>query len=133
MQCHSQRDRSAFVGPGKPGTLGVGGEVHDQQLGFPGSYVSTNLTPYVLAVWSDGELFRAITSGVNRKGKALFPIMPHPNFGQMDDSDIKLVIAYLRTPEPVEYTPTVKVRLPDEFYYQFDSQKSGIKTRSGEN
>ncbi len=105
MQCHSQRDFGLFAAPSKAGTSGMGGEVHDQRLGFPGRYISTNLSPYHLGEWTDGEIFRAITSGVSRDGKALFPIMPHPNFGQLDEKDIKSVIAYLRTLEPIEYDP----------------------------
>lgn len=105
MQCHSQRDFSRFAAPSKPGTRGIGGEVHGERLGFPGKYVSTNLTPYHLGTWTDGEIFRAITAGVNREGKALFPIMPHPNFGQLDEEDIKSVIAYLRTLSPVSFEP----------------------------
>jgi mono/diheme cytochrome c family protein len=104
MECHSQRDWSLFAAPSLPGTRGIGGEIHDQRLGFPGKYVSPNITPAGLSDWSDGEIFRAITSGVNKDGKPLFPIMPHPNFGQLDKEDIKSVIAYLRTLAPVEYT-----------------------------
>lgn len=103
MECHSQRDWSLFAAPAKPGTQAVGGEVHDQRLGFPGKYVSGNITSAALGNWTDGEIFRAITSGVNKNGKALFPIMPYSNFGQLDEEDIKSVIAFLRTLKPVEY------------------------------
>ena len=107
MQCHSQRNADLFAAPSKPGTQGAGGELHDQKIGFPGRYISTNLTPYHLGNWSDGEIFRAITSGVNKDGKALFPIMPHPNYGLLDEEDIKSVIAYIRTLEPVKFDPEI--------------------------
>jgi mono/diheme cytochrome c family protein len=129
MQCHSQRDFSLFGAPSKPGTAGVGGEIHDQRLGFPGKYISTNLTPYHLEKWSDGEIFRAITSGVNREGKALFPIMPHPNFGQLDEDDIKSVIAYLRTLEPIEYDPEPSHSdFPMNFIVNLIPQKANLKS-----
>jgi len=103
MQCHSQRDWSVFAAPSKPGTAGMGGEVHDQRLGFPGRYVSKNITPAGLSGWTDGQLLQAITSGVDKNGKALFPIMPYPNYGQLDEADIHAIIAYIRTLAPIEY------------------------------
>lgn len=102
MDCHSTRDWSIFSGPLVPGTLGKGGEVFDEKLGFPGRFVAPNITPAGLKDWTDGEIFRAITSGVNKNGRALFPIMPHPNFGKMDESDIHAVIAYIRSLAPIE-------------------------------
>ncbi|MBK9018059.1 MAG: c-type cytochrome [Saprospiraceae bacterium] len=103
MQCHSQRDWSVFAAPSKPGTEGVGGEVHDQRLGFPGRYVSKNITPAGLSGWTDGEILRAITCGVDKQGNALFPIMPYPNYGQLDEQDIHGIIAYIRTLAPKEF------------------------------
>ncbi len=102
--CHALRDFTKFAGPIKEGTLGAGGEVFDRDnIGLPGRFVAPNLTPAALGDWTDGELFRAITSGVSRDGKALFPIMPYPSYSQMDEEDIFSVIAYLRTLEPVEF------------------------------
>lgn len=102
MDCHAVRDFSLFAGPLKPGTEGAGGEVFGQNMGLPGVFISRNLTPANLGDWTDGEIFRAITSGVSRDGSALFPIMPYPNYSQLADEDIHAVIAYLRTLEPVE-------------------------------
>jgi len=105
MDCHSSRDWSRFSAPMLEGTLGRGGERFDQAMGFPGKYTSKNITPYNLASWSDAELFRVITSGVTKSGNALFPVMPYHYYGGMDEEDIKDVIAYLRTLEPIEYVP----------------------------
>ncbi|MFB6318354.1 c-type cytochrome [Saccharicrinis sp. FJH54] len=102
MDCHSQRDWNTFSGPPKPGTQGEGGEVFNQEMGFPGKYYAKNITPAALSDWSDGELLRAITSGVNKDGKALFPVMPYPNYSKLDKEDIYSVIAYLRTIDPLE-------------------------------
>lgn len=100
--CHSQRDFSIFSAPPKPGTEFAGGDVFDQSMGFPGRFVSPNITPFGIKDWTDGELFRLITTGVKRDGEPIFPVMPYHSFGQLDAEDIESVIAYLRTLEPVE-------------------------------
>lgn len=102
IECHSVRDFSAFAGPVVEGTSGAGGEVFDQKMGLPGQFISRNITPSALGEWSDGEIFRAITSGVSKDGSALFPIMPYPAYSTMDQEDIFAIIAYLRTLEPIE-------------------------------
>ncbi len=99
--CHSQRDFSKFSGPPTPGTEFVGGDVFDHTMGFPGQFVSSNITPYGIGEWTDGELFRLITTGVKRDGNPIFPVMPYHKFGQLDPTDIEAVIAYLRTLDPV--------------------------------
>lgn len=102
MDCHSSRDWTKYAGPIKKGGLGGGGEVFSQELGFPGRYVAKNITPYHLASWTDGEIYRAIACGVSKDGSALFPIMPHPNFGKVEKKDILAIISYLRTLAPVK-------------------------------
>ncbi len=106
IDCHSVRDWSIFAGPIVNGTEGKGGEVFDKTLGFPGTYVAKNITPAALSSWTDGEIFRAITSGVSKDGHALFPIMPYSNFSQLDEEDIKSVIAYIRTLPGIQNEPT---------------------------
>ncbi len=101
IDCHATRDWTKFGIPPIPGTDGKGGELFDQKIGFPGKYYSTNITPYELKKWTDGELYRAIAAGVSRDGRALFPVMPHPNYGRMSKEDIYSIIAYLRTLEPI--------------------------------
>lgn len=105
MDCHSTRDWSKFSGPLVEGTLGKGGEVFDENLGFPGKFTSKNITPAGIGDWTDGELYRAITMGVSKDGKALFPIMPYHNYGKMSKSDIESIIAYIRTLKPIENDP----------------------------
>ncbi len=102
MDCHSTRDWNRFSGPPVEGTIGQGGEVFDQTIGFPGAYYAKNITPSGIGDWSDGELLRAIASGVDRDGKALFPIMPHPNYGKMDREDLFSIIAYLRSLKSID-------------------------------
>jgi mono/diheme cytochrome c family protein len=102
MDCHSTRDWSNFAGPADTTTWGRGGEIFDQQFGFPGAFYSKNITPAGIGSWTDGEVYRAITSGVSKDGSALFPVMPHPNYGKMATEDIYAIIAYLRTLKPID-------------------------------
>lgn len=116
MDCHSTRDWTKFTGPLKPGTLGNGGEEFGEKHGFPGTFYSKNITPYGIGSWSDGEVFHAITAGISKDGKALFPVMPHPNYGTLDKEDIYSVIAYLRTLPPVtKDIPESKANFPVNF------------------
>ncbi|ESU23805.1 cytochrome c-like protein [Flavobacterium enshiense DK69] len=102
IDCHSKRDWSKFSGPIVPGSIGMGGELFDQKFGFPGSYYSKNITPSGISDYTDGELYRAITTGVNKKGEAMFPVMPFHNYGKLDPEDVKAIIAYVRTLAPIE-------------------------------
>lgn len=102
IDCHSTRDWTKYSGPLVPGTVGSGGEVFDQTLGFPGAFVAPNITPYNLSKWTDGEIFRAITSGVSKDGRPLFPIMPHPNYGKMSKEDLYSILVYVRGLESVK-------------------------------
>lgn len=97
IDCHSTRDWSKFSGPVDAHEVGAGGERFDQAAGLPGTIYSPNITPYNLKNWTDGELFRAITTGVKKDGSAIFPIMPYASYGKMDKEDIYSIIAFLRT------------------------------------
>jgi len=101
VDCHSTRDWTRFAGPLVDGTLGKGGETFDQRFGFPGKFYSRNITPYGIAGYTDGELYRLITTGVTREGKPMFPIMPYSHYGKMDPEDIYSIIAYIRTFAPI--------------------------------
>lgn len=97
MDCHSTRDWSLYAGPMSSKNIGAGGEIFDQKMGFPGTFRAPNITPGAIKDWTDGELFRAITSGVSKDGRALFPLMASHRFGQMDREDIYSIISYIRT------------------------------------
>ncbi len=111
IDCHSTRDWNQFSGPIIEGTEGKGGEVFDQKFGFPGSFHARNITPASLSNWTDGEMLRAIASGVDKNGKALFPVMPHPNYGKLDREDLYSIIAYIRSLKPIEHQ--VPASVPD--------------------
>jgi mono/diheme cytochrome c family protein len=105
IDCHSTRDWSKFSGPIVPGTEGMGGERFDESFGFPGLFVAANITPFNLASWSDGELYRAITSGVGKGNRAFFPVMPYLYYGGLDNEDIYDVMSYIRTLKPIASHP----------------------------
>lgn len=111
--CHSDRDFGKFAGPVTPGSEGKGGEVFDESLGFPGNFTAKNITPAGIGNWTDGELMRAITTGVNKDGEPLFPLMPYLHFGKMDEEDIKSIIVYVRTLKPItNEVPKSKAKFP---------------------
>ncbi len=103
FDCHSERDWTRFSGPIKPGTEGMGGEKFDEKgAGVPGTLYAPNITPAGLKSWTDGQLVRALTCGVDNRGRALFPIMPYMHMNTMSREDIYSIVAYLRTIKPIE-------------------------------
>lgn len=97
IDCHSTRHWTKFSGPLDTNGIGTGGEKFDHNIGFPGEVYVPNITPHNLGKWTDGEIYRAITSGVKKDGSAIFPIMPYQSYSKMDTEDIYSIIAYLRT------------------------------------
>ena len=113
VDCHAVRDFTKYAGPVVDGTEGRGGE----NFGSPGGAVralySRNITPAAIGQWTDGELIRAVTAGVNKDGEPLFPIMPYPRYAQMSREDVEAIVAYVRTLAPVEYTaPSRDLAMP---------------------
>lgn len=102
IDCHSDRDFSKYSGPFVPGTEGKGGFKFGKEIGFPGNIYSKNITPFALNDWTDGEILRAITQGVDKDNKALFPIMPYPFYNSLTQEDAESIIAYVRTLKPIE-------------------------------
>jgi hypothetical protein len=102
MDCHSQRDMNKLNGPIDADKLGIGGNVFDSNDdGLPGTIYVPNITPHNLKSWTDGELFRAITTGERKDGSAIFPLMPWDYYSKMSREDIYSIIAYLRTLKPI--------------------------------
>jgi mono/diheme cytochrome c family protein len=101
--CHTRRDWTKFSGPAMPDRLGAGGEPFN--LGPAGMLYSKNITPAAIGSWTDGELLRAVTQGVSKDGSPIFPLMPFPHFGAMDEEDVHAVLAYIRSLKAIENTP----------------------------
>jgi mono/diheme cytochrome c family protein len=102
--CHTPWDTSKYSFPGIAGKEGAGGPVFGAESGVPGKIHAPNLTPAALKDWSDGEILRALVNGVNKRGEALFPLMPYGHYAKMSTPDLHAIIAYLRTLPAVEAT-----------------------------
>jgi mono/diheme cytochrome c family protein len=55
-----------------------------------------------IGAWSDEQIKRAITQGVDKDGKQLIPQMPYPYFKNMTAEDLDAVVAWVRTLPPVK-------------------------------
>ena len=97
FDCHSEHNWDNYAIPIVAGTEGKGGECAGEELGLPSTICLSNITPYGLGDWTDGEIFRSIVSGVNKDGEAIFPMMPYLNYARMAEEDVYSIIAYLRT------------------------------------
>ncbi len=104
IDCHSTRDWSRLTAPPMAGTFGKGGDKFDHSLGFPGTFYARNITSDKetgIGAWTDGEIYRAMTSGVSRNGEPLFPLMPYNSYRKMSREDAYAIIAYIRTLQPI--------------------------------
>lgn len=82
IDCHATRDWSYFSGPPQTGTIGGGGDRFGPEMGMPGELFAANITPYGIGSYTDGELFRLITTGVTRDNRVMFPMMPYLAYTQ---------------------------------------------------
>lgn len=103
--CHSERDWTKYSGPVLTERLGAGGQLFS--LGTGGELISPNITPATLGTWTDGELLRAVTQGIAKDGRPLFPVMPYPHFGELAEDDVHAVLAFIRTLKAIEGEPPV--------------------------
>ncbi|HLH18116.1 MAG TPA: c-type cytochrome [Bryobacteraceae bacterium] len=114
--CHSRRDFTRFGGPQVPEGIGEGTVLSDFLHGLPGTVVAPNITPdreTGIGTWTDGEKIRAIREGVDRNGRALFPMMPYEGFRKMSDDDVESVVAYLNSLPPVRHAlPQTSLQFP---------------------
>ena len=110
IDCHSTRDFNFYSGPVMPGTEGKGGA---EFVDAAGTFYPRNITPAALGNWTDGEIIRAITAGVDKDGQALFPMMPYPIYNQLAQDDVEAIVAYLRTlPSIQNDVPKSKINFP---------------------
>jgi mono/diheme cytochrome c family protein len=113
VACHAERDFTKYAGPVIEETRGKGGENFGDPAGPLRVLYSKNITPAAIGSWTDGELIRAITAGVNKDGEALFPLMPYPRYGQLSREDVEAIVAYIRTLKPIQYTsPARELDMP---------------------
>ena len=97
-----------------PGTLygapDMSRQLSGSELGWQGPWgvsYARNLTPDStgLASWTDEEIIRAIQNGVKKDGSPIMPPMPWPDFAHLSNSDVKAIVAYLRSIPPVHHVP----------------------------
>ncbi|HWR33688.1 MAG TPA: cytochrome c [Chitinophagaceae bacterium] len=114
IDCHSKRDITKFSMPVIPGTEGGGaGFAFGKADGVPGEITAPNITPFALKDWTDDEIIKALTRGINKKGDTLFPMMPYHNYSRMAKSDVYSIVAYLRTLKSIDSTtPPRKLEVP---------------------
>ncbi len=111
ISCHSERDWNILNAPVVHGTIGKGGQAFGPELNLPGVFYARNITPYGLNRMTDDEFFKLLTTGINKEGEILYPWMPYPHYAQMDEEDVRSIIAYVRTLMPV--TNDVPKRKPN--------------------
>jgi mono/diheme cytochrome c family protein len=96
--CHGERDWTKYSAPQIREREGHGGMAF--RLGV-GTLYAPNITPIRLSTWTDGEVLRAMTSGVSKDGRPLFPLMAYDAYREMSREDAESVIAFIRTLPPV--------------------------------
>ena len=95
MECHSRRPdgRADFVK-----WQGKGGYVFKTPKG---ATAAKNITAHKTAgvgAWTDAELKRALTEGVDRTGRPFAPVMQRQMFfSKMTDQDLNAIVAWVRT------------------------------------
>jgi mono/diheme cytochrome c family protein len=127
--CHSERDFSRVAGPETPSGRGSGNVLSNMLLGLPGTVVAPNITPDPetgIGRWTDGEKIRAIREGVDRNGRALFPLMPYIVYRQMSDDDVEAVVAFLDSLPPVRRRlPATQLNFPVNIFIKFAPAPAG--------
>ena len=96
--CHTGRASGLLTDPEEPQRYLAGGNTLEDVGNFK-LYVP-NLTSDAetgLGKWSDDRISRAIRDGVDDEGTLLFPVMPFLSYQHMSDSDVRAIVAYLRT------------------------------------
>jgi mono/diheme cytochrome c family protein len=127
--CHSQRDFTRVAGPEVVSGRGRGNVLSGLIVGMPGTVVAPNITPDIetgIGSWTDGEKIRAIREGVDKNGRALFPMMPYGEYRNMSDDDVQSVVAYLNSLPPLKNPlPATKLDFPVNLMIKFAPQPAG--------
>ena len=123
LSCHSEVDFGKPGAPQKADRLGAGTRWTDAALPW---VIVPNITPDKetgAGNWSDDALARAIREGIGHDGRALFSLMPYPNFSSMSDEDLASVIVYIRSlPAVRNQLPPIKAPFPISFFMKAGPQ-----------
>lgn len=95
VSCHTRKGGHPFAG-------GLG-------LRTPfGVIFSPNLTgdrETGLGAWTPDDFARAMSHGIAKGGRHLYPAFPYPHFTNVSRADTDAILAYLKSLPPVRYTP----------------------------
>lgn len=95
VSCHTSEGGSQFAG----------GLAFETPFGL---IYSTNITPDSetgIGQWSLEEFSTALRHGEDPDGNHLYPVFPYTAYTKVSDEDVEALYAYLKTIEPVQYTP----------------------------
>jgi mono/diheme cytochrome c family protein len=101
--CHTEKGKPE---PGK--TLNAGGRRYDGPFG---TVYATNITPdrqTGIGGWTDEQIIAAIRLGRRPNGERLVPVHPYPVFNGMAETDLRALVAYLKSVPPVNRPNTPK-------------------------
>lgn len=107
LDCHSESQWKEPDAPPKPGMSG-GGQIFPMD-GLPGKVVASNISSDKetgAGNWSDEDFYKAMTQGIGKNGRTLFPLMPYMHLREMGDEDLAAIIVYIRS------IPAVRNPLP---------------------
>jgi len=97
---------SCHATPGQPDRLSLGGGM---ALASPfGSLYVPNISPDPvdgIGKWRAADLGNALLAGVSPGGQHYYPAFPYTTFAHMERSDVRDLMAYLRTLQPVRNRP----------------------------
>lgn len=132
-ECHSDRDWTVWSAPsvtpkgaGRAECLGADQPMAGVAAEFPGTICFPNITPdraSGVGAWTDGELLRAIREGVDREGRALFPIMPYFIFRHLSEEDARSLVVWIRSlPAVSRGHPPKQVNFPVNLFIRLVPQ-----------
>ena len=96
--CHSPKSATGEL----PGKHMAGGFTIEEEFGVA---IAPNVTPdreTGIGAWTDAQIIRAIREGKGRDGRTLGPPMPYELYRDLSDTDVKAMVAYLRTLAPIK-------------------------------
>jgi len=71
---------------------------------YPGIVYPSNITPDEetgIGSWSDRQIANAIRSGIGRHGERRIATMPWQGYARLTDEDVAVMVAYLRSIQPI--------------------------------
>ena len=105
MDCRGCHTPGALIGKPDHSRDLAGSDVGFQLPGL-GYFYPPNLTPdheTGLGTWSEGDIVRAVRTGVRPDGRELAPVMPWRSYSALSDADAQALARYLKSLRPVQH------------------------------